>query len=383
MKKFKPSPRPRPPWSRQRFAHALWQRQTWKGWLGWCALTPLSLGFSLLARGRNALYTLGWLPVTRAPLHVISVGNLTVGGTGKTPFVLWLAQTLQARGHKVGILSRGYMGKNSGPTVVGTEGVSLATPTEVGDEPVMLARRFPGVVIAGRDRVAAARLAHQRFGLDTVILDDGFQHRRLARDVNLLLHSASEARNTWLLPAGPFREPRSAARRADIVIVAKGDRQQSWVRRIEKKGRPVFYGNLVASVLINSVQREWCAVPLAALAGKQVLALTGIADPLPFYRALREWEAEIAEVMEFPDHHAYTQADWKTISLLGRKFDLIVTTEKDLVKLEQFPFATGKLVALRVQLEIEEADQCLALIERQLGKPESSDSATAPVDTRL
>lgn len=329
------------------------------------------------------LYTWGWLPVTQAPLHVISVGNLTVGGSGKTPFVLWLAQTLQERGHKVGILSRGYMGKNTGPTVVGTEGVSLVTPTEVGDEPVMLARRFPGVVIAGRDRIAGAHLAHQRFGLEVVILDDGFQHRRLARDVNLLLHSSIETRNTWLLPAGPFREPFSAARRADLVIIAKGDRQPAWARRIEKKGKPVFYGNLVASVLINSVQREWYEVPLAALAGKQVLALTAIADPSSFYRALRAWEAEIAEVMEFPDHHAYTQADWKTISLLGQKFDLIVTTEKDLVKLEQFPFATGKLVALRVQLEIDDADQCLALIEHQLGKPESSDAVVAPVAARL
>ncbi|MGH8679289.1 MAG: tetraacyldisaccharide 4'-kinase, partial [Burkholderiales bacterium] len=256
MKKFKPSSRPRPPWSRQRLAHAIWQRHTWRGWLGWCALTPVSLAFSLLARGRNALYTLRWLPVTRAPLHVISVGNLTVGGTGKTPLVLWLAQTLQARGHKVGILSRGYRGKNTGITVVGTEGLSLVTPTEVGDEPVMLARRFAGVVIAGRDRVATARLAHQHFGLDTVILDDGFQHRRLARDVNLLLHGPTGIKNTWLLPAGPFREPRSAARRADLLIVAKGNRQPAWVRRIEKKGKPIFYGNLVASALINSVQRE-------------------------------------------------------------------------------------------------------------------------------
>lgn len=382
MKKFKPSPPPRPPWTGQRLAHAIWQRRTWEGWLGWCVLTPFSLAFSFLTRSRNALYALRCLPVKHVPLHVISVGNLTVGGTGKTPMVLWLAQTLQERGYKVGIVSRGYTGKNSGITVVGTEGISLVTPTEVGDEAVMLARRFPGVVIAGRDRVAAARLAHQHFGLDTVILDDGFQHRRLRRDIDLLLYNTTETNNRWLLPAGPFREPRSAARRADIVIVAKGDRQSLWVRRMVKKGKPVFYGDLVPSVLITSVQHEWSEVPLAALAGKRVLALTAIADPLPFYRSLRQWEAEIAEVLEFPDHHAYTHANWKMISLLGQKFDLIVTTEKDLVKLEQFPFAIGKLLALRVQMEIEDADQCLAVIERRLGKSESSDGAVTSLDAR-
>jgi len=292
---------------------------------------------------------------------------------------LWLAQALQSRGHKVGILTRGYKGKNTGLTVVGTSGQSTAIPAEVGDETVMLARAFAGVVIAGRDRVAAARLAQERFGVEVVILDDGFQHRRLGRDVDLLLvHGTTGVGNGWLLPAGPLREPISAACRANVVIIAKGSKQQPWARRIVKKGKPVFYGDLIPSALVSPVQRKWHELPLADLVGKRVVALTGVADPFPFYRSLQDWEVEVAEILEFPDHHTYTQADWQTISQAGQKFDLIVTTEKDLVKLEQFPFAAGKLVALRVRMEIEYGEELLATIERGLGKAVAEEPARTP-----
>lgn len=350
-----------------RLTHHIWQRQGFWGEVGWLALTPLSLGFSALVRGRNLLYDRRWLPIKRPTLKVISVGNLTVGGTGKTPMVLWLAQALQNRGHRVGILARGYGGKNPGVTVVGTAGQALATPTEVGDEPVMLARSFAGVVLAGRDRVAAAEFARERCGLDVVILDDGFQHRRLERDVDLLLVNGRKGTgNGWLLPAGPLREPPAAARRADVVITTKADPQGSSGWPAAGETRPVFSGNLIPTALISSAQGRWHESPMGLLCGKRVIALTGIADPGPFYRSLREWEAEVAEVIEFPDHHLYTQADWQVISLASQKFDLIVTTEKDLVKLERFPFAIGKLMALRVRMEIEQGEQLLDLVERQL-----------------
>jgi tetraacyldisaccharide 4'-kinase len=357
----------------QRLTHEIWRRQGLWGGIGWLALAPLSLGFSALVRGRNLLYNRRLLPIERPALKVISVGNLTVGGTGKTPVVLWLAQALQQRGRRVGILSRGYKGTKAGVMVVGTAGQALATPDEVGDEPVMLARAFTGVVIAGRDRVAAAELARERFGLEVVILDDGFQHRRLDRDVDLLLvNDIRGTGNGWLLPAGPLREPLAAARRADVVIMTKGGERANSEWRGRKKwlaagnSRPVFYGDLKTTALVTSVRRQWQELPLELLAGKRVMALTGIADPSSFYRSLHEWEVEVAEVIEFPDHHCYTQAQWQAISLASQKFDLIVTTEKDLVKLERFPFATGKLVALRARMEIEHGERLLATIERQL-----------------
>src|SRR5262245_27244931 len=145
----------------QRLTHHIWQRQGFWVQVCWLALLPLSLGFSMLVRARNLLYDQGWLSIQHPALKVISVGNLTVGGTGKTPMVLWLAQALQSRGHRVGILTRGYGGKNKGVTVVGTVGQALTTPAEVGDEPVMLAHAFVGVIISGRDRHAAAGLARR------------------------------------------------------------------------------------------------------------------------------------------------------------------------------------------------------------------------------
>ena len=205
----------------------IWNRQGLGGKLGWAALVPFALGFSALARGRNILYDLGLLPSEQLPFHIISVGNLTVGGTGKTPFVLWLARALQARQHSVGIVCRGYKGCSSGITTVGTNGHPQATPVEVGDEAVMLARTFSGVVLAGRDRVQAARLAHKNFGLNVLILDDGFQHRRLGRSLDLvLIHARQGIGNGWLLPAGPLREPLNAIRRTDIVILTKGQNLQ-------------------------------------------------------------------------------------------------------------------------------------------------------------
>jgi tetraacyldisaccharide 4'-kinase len=338
------------------------------------ALTPSSVLFSFLVRGRNQLYNRRWLSTHQPELKVISIGNLTVGGSGKTPMALWLAQALTARGHKVGIVTRGYKGQRSGVSVVGTTGQPTATPDEVGDEAVMLARLFSGVVIAGRDRIAATTLAQKQLGVEIVLLDDGFQHRRLSRDVDILLFNGrKEPSNQWLLPAGPFREPFSASRRAHFLLITKSNASHPSLSILQQWGmkttqQPVYYGTLQPTALVSSVQRQWRELPLAELGGKRVMALTGIADPAPFYQALQEWGAELAEIMEFPDHHSYTQTDWQTLSLAGQKVDLIVTTEKDLVKLERFPFATGKLAALRVRIVIDRGEQLLADIERRLVK---------------
>lgn len=350
----------------------VWRRQHFWQQVGWFALAPLSLGFSAVVRGRNLLYNHGLFSAARPPLNVVSVGNLTVGGTGKTPLVLWLAQALRERGYRVGILTRGYRGTNTGLTVVGTEGTPLAAPDEVGDEAVMLARRFSGVVIAGQDRVAAATRAHLDFGLDVVLLDDGFQYRRLQRDVDVLLMSGQSNNNHWnnhwLLPAGPFREPLTAVKRANVVLFTKsasveGHRQPHVSK--EKTPAPIFFGELMPTALVSLVHGHWQEQPLTLVAGKRVLAITGIAAPAPFYRTLRERDAEIGEILEFPDHHSYTNTDWQTITQLGQKYDLIVTTEKDLVKLERFPFAAGRLVALRVQMQISPATLFLAAIEQR------------------
>ena len=343
--------------------HTIWNRQGLGGKLGWGALVPFALGFSALIRGRNMLYDLGLLPSERLPVHIISVGNLTVGGTGKTPFVLWLARALQARQHSVGIVCRGYKGRRSGITTVGINGHPQATPVEGGDEAVMLARAFSGVVLAGRDRVQAARLAHKNFGLNVLILDDGFQHRRLGRSLDLvLIHARQGIGNGWLLPAGPLREPLSAIRRTDIVILTKGQNiqdknfQDQELQELQNPPisfdthkKPCFSADLHPTALIQPERGKWQTLPILHLSGKKVMLVSGVADPSLFHRFVRETEATIIDVREFPDHHVYTQRDLQTIASASQKCDLIVTTEKDLVKIpesfiQQFIFYVIKIV---------------------------------------
>jgi len=352
----------------QHLIEHIWRRQHLRQWLGWLALTPVSAGFSALVRGRNLLYDHHLLSTTQAPLNVVSIGNLTVGGTGKTPMALWLARALHERNYRVGILTRGYKGTKTDLAVVGIEGKPLVTPEEVGDEAVMMAQRFSGVVIAGRDRVAAAVRAHTEFGLEVAILDDGFQHRRLFRDADILLMGARDADNQWVLPAGPLREPMTSAPRADIIVLTKG---AGGAGPVPVGAIPptatgaAFSGTLVPTAFVSSVTDNGQQGPLASVSGRRVLAVTGIAAPASFYNILREWDAVVTEILEFPDHHSYTQADWQRISQLGQKCDLIVTTEKDMVKLERFPFAAGRLFALRVEMRVEPSTPFLEAIEQR------------------
>ena len=352
----------------QRLVRKIWTRQGVLGVLGWLVAVPFSLLFSAVVRVRNFLYEKGILRTEQPPLPIISVGNLTVGGTGKTPFVLWLARLLHTRHRRVAILSRGYKGQNTGVTTVGTDGRVQATPEEVGDEAVMLARTFSGVVLAGRDRVRAARLAQETSGAEVSILDDGFQYRRLGRSLDILLLDAQQ-KETWMLPAGPFREPSTAIRRADLVVVTKGEtvqEQQDYAASLHIRGKPLFFANPRPAVLIHSTRGAWQELPLFSLAYKKVVTVSGVAAPDLFHRFVREADAEIRDMMVFPDHHVYTERDWQAIVSASRACDFVVTTEKDLVKLEQFPFATGKLVALRIDMEVNDVEQFLAFIESQL-----------------
>jgi tetraacyldisaccharide 4'-kinase len=278
----------------------------------------------------------------------------------------------------VGIVCRGFKGRSSGITTVGINGHPQATPVEVGDEAVMLARAFSGVVLAGRDRVQAARLAYKNFGLNVLILDDGLQHRRLGRSLDLvLIHARQGIGNGWLLPAGPLREPLSAIRRTDIVILTKGQNLQDQNSQdqepqnlplsFDTHDKPCFSADLRPTTLIYPEREEWQALPILHLSGKKVMLVSGVADPSLFHRFVRETAAAIIDVREFPDHHVYTQRDWQTIASASQKCDLIVTTEKDSVKLEKFPFASGKLVALRVEMVVKEEEQLLTDIEHRLG----------------
>jgi tetraacyldisaccharide 4'-kinase len=289
---------------------------------------------------------------------VISVGNLTVGGNSKTPFALYLASRLQNRGLAVAIVSRGYGGRRQSAhaTLVADRGELTLAPEEIGDEPAMMARRFSGPIAVARRRINAIEMLTARGPLDAVILDDGFQHVRLRRDLDLVLVSNERGfGNRHILPAGPMREPLGALKRADaIIIISSSPGTPTAIRpaEMERLNRArTLHARVRPHSLVTSAHGGWHESP-PMLAGRRVLAVSGLADPASFHAMVREIDADLVGVLEYPDHHSYSSGDWHTIAAAARDVDAVVTTEKDLVKLERFPFARDSLYALRLEVSM-------------------------------
>jgi tetraacyldisaccharide 4'-kinase len=333
-----------------RLADRIWTPQSAAERVARAALVPASLAYGAVAAARNRLYDARWLGVARVPALVVSVGNLTVGGSGKTPAALWLATRLAARGRRPAIVARGYRKRRRGVVVVGEAGRPLVAPEDGGDEAVMLAHRFAGPVITGERRAEAAAFACARFGVDTIVLDDGFQHRALARDADLVLATAAAA-DARLLPAGPLREPRSALARARAVLAIGGPPPSE---------APSFRGALRPTALVRAVGDGWDEEPLDALRGARVVAVAGVARPERFFASLAAAGATVAATVTFADHHAYDAADAARLAAEAGVLP-IVTTEKDLVKLARFP-ALRDLRALRVELEVDDGERLLDVL---------------------
>ena len=335
-----------------------WRREGVDGRVIHLVLLPASALFSGIVRLRALAYRWGLRRRHALPAAVISVGNLSVGGTGKTPTALWLAESLQERGYSVAILSRGYGGDARRPTLVAAAprpGIPASMePRVVGDENVVLARRFSGPVVVARRRADAGALACRELDADVLVLDDGFQHLALRRDFDLVCLRASAAGDDCVLPAGRLREPPAALARAHAVLVTKGAPEERVYPTLEPHLAkiPSYRGELCAVNLVTPDSGGWRELPMGVLAARRALGVAGLADPQAFYRTLADWEARIQDFLEFADHHVYTLDDWKKIAHRSRELDLVVTTEKDLVKLEQFPFAKDKLVAVRVSMRV-------------------------------
>lgn len=305
---------------------------------------------------RRLKHRIGPWRAQRVGVPVLSVGNLTVGGTGKTPAALWLAARLRRDGLRPAIVTRGYGGTLAGRTAtVGDERGPLLPVEEIGDEATLLAERFRGPVVCGADRIAAAREATTAHAADVIVLDDGFQHWRLARDFDLVLVDGRVGfGNGSLLPAGPLREPLGALRRADAIVVTKSGGTTALASLLERhaKGVPIFAASLVARELVRAEDGKLQSVPLGDLVGRRVVAVSGVAQPHSFYELLGDLESRSVEVLEFGDHHHYSHDDWQRITQAAHRAELVVCTEKDLVKLRRFPFARGRLVAIRVDFRL-------------------------------
>ncbi len=284
--------------------------------------------------------------VRRLPCKVVSIGNLTVGGTGKTPVSIDLAKRLHEAGRRVAVLSRGYGGKEPLlPRAVSDGNRLLMEADESGDEPRMMAEKLPGIpVVVGKDRYVASAYALQRFGSDLLILDDGFQHLALARDCNLLLVDAVRGwGNGRLLPLGPLREGYGAIRRADAVIFTHLRESRVPETLAETVGRyaaspsiPLFACRFVAEGWANLATGE--TLDIARLKAVPCFALSGIATPATFISLLKQQAIRVVGTRDYPDHHSYTSSDITQLLAVARGVGAkaLVTTEKDGVKLRRF-----------------------------------------------
>jgi tetraacyldisaccharide 4'-kinase len=323
------------------------------------ALAPFSTLYGRALESRARLYRSGAFAAERAACPVISVGNLTFGGTGKTPFVEFLARRLRFEGRTPAIVSRGYGRRSKGVVVVSDGSGPLVGPDEGGDEPVAIARRVPGVpVIVGEHRAEAARAA-QGHGADLIILDDGFQHLALERDVDLLLLDAADPFGGGELPPrGRLREPLSALARADAVVFTRIDladppREARAELARRNPEAPVFTARIRPAGLWDE---RGSAVAETRLTSRRFVAVCGIANPASFRASLAELDLPAEELLAFPDHHRYGRRDLERIRQAADRTGSawIATTEKDAVKLEGR--TTLPVVALRLEVEMGEAE---------------------------
>jgi tetraacyldisaccharide 4'-kinase len=310
-------------------------------------LNPLSAIYGGVVWARNALYDRGVLPARSLQGHVVSVGNLSAGGSGKTPFVMLLGELLKARGIKFVVLSRGYGRQSRGVFQVDPAGL----PKDFGDEPLLIARKLQVPVIVGEDRYEAGKFAESKFGPQLHLLDDGFQHRGLRRDFDIVLVTPQDATDR-LLPAGRLREPLASLSRADAIVLASGAAAEFFP--LERK--------LVWRARRGIVSDN---VP------PRPIVFCGIARPQNFVLQLRTANIEPVAEAFYRDHHAYSEKDIRELLALKQKSDAsgFVTTEKDAINLGSYLSALEPLSVVSVRMELADAanalDTMLRVIEER------------------
>lgn len=330
----------------------------------------ISILYGYAVKLRNALYALRLLRGKRLPVKVISVGNITLGGTGKTPAVIQIAGLLRAHNRRPVVISRGYGRQDESRVTIVSDGRgSLTGPIAGGDEPVLIGAKLSGVpVVAGSDRHGAGMYAVSKFHPDVVVLDDGFQHRRLQRDMDIVLVDATDPFGKGkLFPAGILREPLAALKRSHLVLITGVDRAENTAALKalleQKTGARVFTSYFSPEDLVDTGMGE--SRPLSSLRGTTVLAFSGIARPASFTALLRSLGADVASELVYPDHYIYRRSDLAAIFQRAGdiKAALIVTTEKDAVKLKTFK--PDGIWALRIDLRVNEEQEWERMI---LGK---------------
>lgn len=320
--------------------------------LGGPLLWPFSVPYEAGARLRAAMYTSGAIRSKRLDGVVISVGNLTVGGTGKTPMVLWVAERLIAEGKRTGILTRGYRAAPTNSTGIGGAGGAMS------DEVQLLRGRLgPQVAFGvGADRFAKGQELIRQ-GVNWFVLDDGFQHLQLARDANIVLIDATDPFGGGrVLPAGRLREPRSSLSRADIIVITRSNHAPAVETLIKRHSQaPIFYAQTKLEGIRSFFDGEWGG-HLPPDGGQQLFAFCGIGNPSAFVMDLRRWGFKVAGQKFFRDHHRYPPADEDAITkdALAVGATALVCTEKDIYKVNQLRYRRPHLYCAVISLEIRE-----------------------------
>jgi len=339
------------------------------------ALTPLSGLYGVASRARRTLYDKGLVRVHEVSAPVISVGNITLGGTGKTPLVAWIAKTLAHEGRRVCILTRGYGRLDSHDRVIVSDGNEvLASPERAGDEAYLLAEELKGcaAVISDADRVTAAHWAVANLKPDVFVLDDGFQNLRIARNLDMVTIDAS---NPWgnrrVLPAGILREPRSAVTRADCIVVTRADDAQRLGELENELGRlsngvPVFCSRMRLARL-RHVSGDEFSPDTNEIKRSSVAAFCGIGNPESFFALLNREGYQLCHTRTLRDHHRYVQSDLDRIEResVAKGAQALLTTAKDEVKLRSINIGLP-CYAVDIEIEIEESEAFSTLIDRAI-----------------
>ncbi|MGH9357834.1 MAG: tetraacyldisaccharide 4'-kinase [Terriglobia bacterium] len=326
-------------------------------------LSPISAGYGLAAEIRGFAYRRGWLAQQRLARPVISVGNLSTGGTGKTPLVEYLARLIIRQGLTPAILTRGYGRRDERSLLVIEPAASRSpNPREAGDEPALLAQSLPQIpIVISADRFKAGRLAERRFSVGVHLLDDGFQHLRLERDLDIVaLDVTQELSDRQVLPAGRLRERCSALRRADIIVLTRtdlADPAQTLARLAQLQANArVFHSKTRLTGFAEIATGR--VLPPGALVGRRICAFCGVGNPSAFFLSLRRWQLNPVSERAFQDHHLYTGKELASLlqSARAANASALVTTGKDAMNIPAAWKSKLNAFSCAIEMEISEAD---------------------------
>jgi tetraacyldisaccharide 4'-kinase len=326
------------------------------------------LGYHL----RFFLYQSGMVKPRKLKAKVISIGNITLGGTGKTPLVIYLVQKLKQRKLKVSVLTRGYKRRKRGLTELTEENKDRIHWTEVGDEPYLLASRLYDVpVMVSKDRDTSGVCAEKKYQTEVLVLDDGFQHWKLSRDLDIVvIDSMNPFGNLEFFPAGILREPLSSLRRADIFVLTKADQISNkqnliGVLRAHNQDAPIIESmyeiNSIERSLNHSLRKRGLPIRVGGeeLKGKKALAFSGIGNPISFEKSLESLKLEVLKHHKFPDHFLYQEKDILNLEKEAQKLgaDFLITTEKDSVRIPMMKDLQIPIYVLKIDLVITKGEE--------------------------